>query len=203
MNIKEALKSGILQEFLNLDYLNYENIINIKKIFHENKPKSVKLESIFKKDKYDLLLKEFMKLKFKRNYAPEIYSFSKSAISDEFSKLIKSEEFITFIEFIFDKNIKNIQSQSLIFEHKDYTLLKDDVSESFFEINFFFNNWKEEFGGYFSYFKDEELLRILSTENSATFVHLDKIQKFVKYINVNSGFNKIFFVNLSINKGNA
>ena len=198
MNIKTALKSEILNEFLNLDYLNYETLTEVKKAFAKNSPNSIKLETFFKKEKYDLLLKELLKLKFKKIYSPEICSFSMSIISDEFSKLIKSEEFISFIEFIFDKKINNIQSESLIFEHKDYTLLQDNVKESFFEINFFFNDWKEEFGGYFSYFKDEELLRILPTHNSVTFVHLDEIQKFVKYINVYSGFNKILLVNLRI-----
>ena len=46
MNIKTALKSEILNEFLNLDYLNYETLTEVKKAFAKNSPNSIKLETL-------------------------------------------------------------------------------------------------------------------------------------------------------------
>jgi len=77
-------------------------------------------------------------------------------------------------------------------------LLEDEEKkESFFEINLFFNDqWREESGGYFSYIsKDEEVLRVLPTENSLVFIFNDiNIKTFVKYVNANSGKRANYFV---------
>ena len=55
MKIKEALKSEILKEFLNDNYLNYDTLAEISKVFSKNIPNSIKLEDLFKKEKYYLL----------------------------------------------------------------------------------------------------------------------------------------------------
>ncbi len=198
MEIKQLLKSEILNEFIAQDYLDYSNLLNIKDTFGANTPKSIKLEQFFKKEKYDLLKKEIYDLKFKEIYIPDSYSFSKSNLGNEFSRLFNSKDFISFISFIVGRNIKNIKAESLLFDHKDYTLLKDNANETFLEINFFFNDdWKEEYGGYFSYFKDEELLRIFPVENNVTIIYLREMQRFVKYINVKSSKRKIYLISLS------
>lgn len=197
---KEFLNSEILKEFITDDYLVYNNLLEIKNTFSKNHPKSIKLDKFFKDDKYKTLQKEILNLKFKKDYLPLEHSFSKSNLGSEFKKLLESEEFKTFIQFITGKKIIKQTPNSIFLEHKDYTLLKDDFNESFLEINFFFTDkWEEDFGGYFSYFKDEELLRILPSGNSVTLVNIDLgVQNFIKYINVNSGKNKIYLINLKI-----
>ena len=196
---KQILNSNILKEFIADDYLNYENLANIKNTYSKNYPKSIRLDRFFKEDKYNLLQKEIFSQRFKKISSPMECSFSTAEISDEFKKLINSQEFKDLIEFITGKKLQNHKSNCICIGHKNYTLLKDDFNEEFLEINFFFSGWKQEFGGYFSYFKNEELLRIIPSENSVTFVNIgDKIQNFIKYINVNSQLRKVFLINLKI-----
>jgi hypothetical protein len=168
----------------------------------ENSPKSIKLEDFFKKEKYELLENEIKSLKFKRKYIPDRLSFSVSDLGKNFRRLFDSEEFRLFFSFLIGKSIKNYKINSLMFKHKDYSLLEDDDNKnSFFEINFFFNDlWKDYYGGYFSYISEnEEVLRVLSTENSVAIIYLDnEVKGFTKYINVNSGKKKIYFVNAII-----
>ena len=198
---KKILNSNILKEFITDDYLNYENLVEIKKTYSQNYPKSIKLDKFFKEDKYLLLQKEILNLKFKKIFSPMESSFSSSEIGTEFKKLISSEEFKYFIEFITGKKVNSCKPSSICVEHKDYTLLKDYFKEEFLEINFFFSQWQEEFGGYFSYFKNEELLRIVPSENSATIVNVeDGIQNFIKYVNVTAYTRKVFLVSLKISR---
>ena len=203
MEIKDALKSGILNEFLNDDYLEIENLEQIKKVLSENTPKSIKLEDFFKKENYELLKNEIRNLKYKRKYFPDKLSFSVADLGKNFKKLFDSEEFKLFLGFIIGKNIKNYMLNSKMLKHKDYTLLSDekDPIQSGLMITFFFNYlWKEEYGGYFSYISEnEEVLRIFPKENSVTIVSIDQnIDGFIKYINVNSFKKKIYFVNAII-----
>lgn len=197
--IKKVLKSEILNEFISKDYLDYNNLVNIKKIFLSNNPKSIKLDGFFKEDKYKFLQKEIHNLKFKKEYKPLSHSFSRSELGSKFKKLIQSEEFKTFISFITETEFNQFTSNSFMLAHKDYSLLKDDFNKNFLEANFFFTNWKEEFGGYLSYFKDEELLRITPFENSLTLVYVENgLQNFVKYLNVNSAGKRDYFVKVTL-----
>ncbi len=198
MEINEAIKSEILKEFMTDDYLNYDNLINIKNRFNQNTPKSIKLDAFLKIDKYLILKNEITNLKFKRDYTPDSHSYSHSVIGNKFNNLIISKEFKTFISFIIGKSIKKFDVNSILLKHKDYTLLSDEKIEPYFEINFFFTEkWDEEFGGYFSYINDEELIRILPSGNSLTLVYLDGIKSFIKYININSNGNKNYLVSLN------
>ncbi len=203
MKIEDALKSEILRDFLNDDYLEIDNLEQIKKTLSKNSPKSIKLEDFFKKEKYGLLKNEIRSLKYKRKYIPDKLSFSIADIGKNFKKLIDSEELRIFLGFLIGKNIKNYMINSKMLKHKDYTLLSDEQGtiKSGCVVNFLFNDlWREEYGGYFSYISEnEEVLRVLPTENSVIIVFIDQtIQGFIKYINANSLKKKIYFVDTKI-----
>ncbi len=197
MEINEALKSEILKEYLNDDYLEKENLENIKKVLFKNSPKSIMLEDFFKKEKYYMLKEEIRRLKFKRKYFPDKLSFNQGEIGKNFKKLIQSEELKTVFEFLLGKKINDFKTNSIMLKHKDYSLLSDNGPEvSGFLINFFFNDlWKEEYGGYFSFVSENaEVLRLMPKENCVSIVYVDKtVDWFIKYINVNSNKRQIYF----------
>ena len=198
--IKQALNTEILNNYITEEYLEYKMLLKIKKAFKFNIPKSVKLEIFFKKEKFDALKKEIEKLKFNKNYIPNEYSFLISNVGSEFEMFFNSEEFNSYLGFLIDRSKFKTKMNTLLLEHKDYSLLNDhEKAITFFEVNFFLSNFKEDFGGYFCYMRDDkELLRVIPSENSLTLVHLQKVNRFIKYINVNSGNKKICFVNCTI-----
>lgn len=202
MKIKESLNSNILKEFLNDTYLDYDNLAEISKVFSKNAPNSIKLEDFFKKEKYILLNNEIRNLKFKKKYIPDKLSFSISETGANFDKLFNSDEFRIFLEFIINKKITNFKKKALLIKHKDYSLLSDDnVKFTGILINFFFNDlWRDVYGGYFSYISEnEEVLRILPSENSLTIVSVDeKVDGFIKYVNINSRKKRIYLNNAII-----
>lgn len=189
MEIKEALKSSILKEFITPEYLDPKILLSVKNAFKKNIPKGVQLQQLFREDKFNILKKEVTNLKFAKDYVPNTHSYESSPIGNEFSRLLESVEFRSFIEFITEKPVNHFESSAKRFSHGSYTLLSDKPERSSLQLNFFFaNEWKEEFGGYHSYIlKNDEALRLTPLDNSLTLVHMqNNCKSFVKYVNVNA-----------------
>lgn len=195
-------KFKLLKEWINNDYLNPQTIMTIKQAFHENNPKSIQLQNFLKNNKFKILQKAIMNSKYDLEYKPDCYSFYKikksNKIIKEFIKFIESKEFRLLISFINNKITKLNNYEIVKFQHKNYTLLHDNLKEKQ-QLRLIFDfteDWNHDSGGFNSYINNsEELLRINPKENSLSIIQLnEKILNFTKYINNKAKNNKTIFL---------
>jgi len=198
-------KFKLLKEWINNDYLNPQTIMTIKQAFHENNPKSIQLQNFLKNNKFKILQKAIMNSKYYLEYKPDCYSFYKikksNKIIKEFIKFIESKEFRLLISFINNKITKLNNYEIVKFQHKNYTLLHDNLKEKQ-QLRLIFDfteDWNHDSGGFNSYINNsEELLRINPKENSLSIIQLnEKILNFTKYINNQAKNNKAIFLRAS------
>jgi len=198
-------KFKLLKEWINNDYLNPQTIMTIKQAFHENNPKSIQLQNFLKNNKFKILQKAIMNSKYDLEYKPDCYSFYKikksNKIIKEFIKFIESKEFRLLISFINNKITKLNNYEIVKFQHKNYTLLHDNLKEKQ-QLRLIFDfteDWNHDSGGFNSYINNsEELLRINPKENSLSIIQLnEKILNFTKYINNQAKNNKAIFLRAS------
>ena len=198
-------KFKLLKKWINNDYLNPQTIITIKQAFQENNPKSIQLQNFLKNNKFKILQKAIMNSKYYLEYKPDCYSFYKikksNKIINEFIKFIESKEFRLLISFINNKITKLNNYEIVKFQHKNYTLLHDNLKEKQ-QLRLIFDfteDWNHDSGGFNSHIDNsEELLRINPKENSLSIIQLnEKILNFTKYINNQAKNNKAIFLRAS------
>ena len=102
------------------------------------------------------------------------------------------------ISFINNKITKLNNYEIVKFQHKNYTLLHDNLKEKQ-QLRLIFDfteDWNHDSGGFNSYINNsEELLRINPKENSLSIIQLnEKILNFTKYINNKAKNNKTIFL---------
>lgn len=145
---------------------------------------------------FDFIELEIPAVNLVKSYIPYKYCFR----SAEFSDKNVIEAIKEFLGKLVGKEL--ILQSSIIFNFKikDYTLMSDEVTEdkgikAIFE---FTNNWKEEFGGYTSFVKNnKEVFRINPVKNSLTIIKTGKtMRSFVKYINHKAENNRRVFIEL-------
>lgn len=174
---------------INKEYTKKTVIEKIKKTF--DKEGSVQLQNFIEL--------EIPAVNFVKSYIPYKYCFR----SAEFSDKNVIDAIKEFLEKLVGKELTLQSSTIFNFKIKDYTLMRDDVTEdkgikAIFE---FTNNWKEEFGGYTSFVKNnKEVFRVNPVNNSLTIIKTDKkTRSFVKYMNHKAENNRRVFVEIVFN----
>ena len=180
---------------INNYYSNKEVINEISKVIL--KEGKVELQKLLEEWYYKQLLEDIKILKLKKKYIPQFYRYEYSTFKDK--KLILLMEYFLFK--IFKKDIKFYEARLLLFKHKDYVLLNDQINErnGIKLILDLTKGWNEESGGYTLFVKDnKEMLKIKPNNNTLTIIITDnKMKSFVKYINHKAQDKKRIFIELN------
>ena len=94
---------------------------------------------------------------------------------------------------------KPIKHESMLFRHRDYTLLHDDVKQRAGVIGLYFLfDWDPAWGGEIVFVKDGETLKRFTPKKNTLLLVWRKqgVQSFVKYVNHKAGENVVAFLSV-------
>lgn len=173
---------------INKAYFADESMAQISSIFNSNnKFPSISLREFFNKEDYIALKKEVIQLKYTKISKPMMFSYSKSGIPENISRIINSKTLLKLLSNIINKKIKNIAADAYCLSWKDYSVLNDEIVEKhgIDIIIDFADDWKHEAGGSVVYVDGTgNFFKIPPSGNALTLVERKNgIQKFVQYLN--------------------
>ncbi len=179
---------------INKEYFD-ENAMQVThKLFSAER--SVQLKNILNQKDYLSLLESAKRSYTNHIIEPLLYSYRSTSFTNK--KVIRSIQEIT--EKVTQKSLSLQHATLFRFQHRDYTLLYDDMKEDIgvLAILELTPHWKEEFGGAtFFMKKSEEFLRVIPSQNTLTIAEMTKdLRKFVKYINHTATNRKRYVIEL-------
>lgn len=93
-----------------------------------------------------------------------------------------------FVKAVTGKDL--LEQESLLFRHRDFTLLHDEEKQKAGILAFYFlGDWDPEWGGDLVFVKDGDMLgRVAPKKNTLVIVHRKRgVRMFVKYVNHKAG----------------
>ena len=177
---------------LNKHYLHQDVLPDLQTVFQREG--SIQLQHFLEDEWYLKLLDRVKRLHYKQEYYPQYSSFSLAPFSEK-----------RFLEPIHEFACKLLgasfqlrTAQAHCFQHRDYTLLHDELQEEegisvFVELT---PRWSVGYGGFTSFIHDnQEMLRILPLGNTLTMVRTyPDMKRFVKYVNHRAERQKRYFL---------
>lgn len=145
----------------------------------------VRLDDFFEGKSYNSIFRDVSKLKFIKSDFPNKFSYSYSKIPKNILQLFFDDSFLSFIEKISGRKL-SIDLSLRKFEHRNYTLLHDELKKDkgLIFMLFFTDNWKDEFGGMKIFELKKEKIIVSPKQNSFFLVNLkQETRSFVKYVN--------------------
>ncbi len=170
---------------INTNYMESKNLINISKLYKDNVPNNIMLNSILQDKVFNLLSNKVSHSIFSSKFDPYKYRYSMASCKE-----LDSFFYGVYFESLV-KNILNIKKYSIVynvrkFESGNFTLLHDSENSSD-GIDFIMDLSRtlERNGGFINYIDSKgELLHIVSKPNSLSFINRSKGSLcYVKYVN--------------------
>ena len=127
----------------------------------------------------------------RKNLVPDKFSFSSSPLPQQL-RFLQSEEFRVLLSFITQQQLSTKEISLRLFEHRDYTLLYDNLKQNGILSLLDLTPWKDEWGGYTSFVADAEVFRLIPQKNSLFIVHHGGLKHFVKYVNHHAKGKRVF-----------
>lgn len=193
----------VIRQWINPKHLSSEAIQLVEKQFYANQVPSIQLADFFIQDKAEEVYRLLEKIKYNHDYIPHLHSYATVKIESvqvlkPFFSFLDSSGFKALIGTMLKHEIKTIEPQILMLQHKDYTLAQDSriLKDTLLFCFDFTQNWPADSGGKTGVLpgKSEQVF-FNRMFNSLCIIKLKPDSHyFLKYINANAGRNKVFLV---------
>lgn len=189
----------VLKQWINPQYLSAETMQQIEKHLSQQPLPNIQLAQFLLPQKAEEIRKALEKTKWQHQYIPHMHSYAlgNDAALNSFFSFLNSNGFKVFLGTMLRKEIKTIEKEILLFQHRDYTLLHDSRQEKDAVLCCFdfTKDWPLGAGGETVVVSKTEPLLFPRLFNALTLVHLKPdIHYFLKYVNAKAEKKKMFMV---------
>ena len=182
---------------INEVYLNSDIERQMRESYNDNG--FIVISDFLKKGHYNEVKKLVKIFKFRKECAPNLFSYSETREKFDF---FAGKKFLEFIGKIVGMRLTKVSCDIRKFTHRDYTLIHDADSINSDRIEFFYfilNKWENDWGGMKYYFSHGEANFFIPLGNALCIVLRKKgTQSFVKYVNNLVGKKEFVIVSGSI-----
>lgn len=206
MDNRRAGSVQVLKQWINPQYLSAETMQQIEKQFSSNPVPHIQLAQFLLPQKAEEIRKALEKIKWQHQYIPHMHSYALGNASgntpiNQFFSFLDSNGFKVFLGTMLRKEIKTIEKEMLLFQHRDYTLLHDSRQEKDAVLCCFdfTKDWLLGAGGETVVVSKTEPLLFPRLCNALTLVQLKPdIHYFLKYVNAKAEKRKIFLIQMRL-----
>lgn len=182
-----------MAEIMTALYANARALKAAHDTYIENSPKHLQLRNALRPAIWKKWWAELHHAPWKKECIPDLFSYSTTPVSQDMETFFCSSLFRDRLFLLTGKKVNQLHVQLLAFSHGDYLLLHDTLKQPsgtifFLELT---QKWQHLWGGFTSFVKQQELIRLYPVPNSLTiFQQENNVNYFVKYVNFYAKNNK-------------